>query len=62
MLRFRQRQSSPTPKVPVFFKIWFAFVALITISIFGLVIYTLFNPELIGEFFGRVVAGFKGAQ
>jgi hypothetical protein len=62
MLRFRHHQPLPTPGVPMFFKIWFAVVALITISIFGLVIYTLFNPELIGEFFGRVVAGFKGAQ
>lgn len=59
MLRNRF-QHSHVPGIPVFFKLWFAFVALMAISIFGLVIYTLFNPELIGEFFGRMVAGFQG--
>jgi uncharacterized membrane protein len=46
--------------IPVFFKLWFAFVALLALSIIGFVIFTLFNPELIGEFFGRIVSGFQG--
>jgi hypothetical protein len=44
-----------------FILIWFVFVLTLIVSVFVAFGYTLFHPELIGQFFGRIVAGFNGA-
>jgi hypothetical protein len=45
-----------------FIKFFFILVLGLTLLGIGFQIFLILNPELIGEFFGRVVAGFKGAQ
>jgi len=49
--------------MPLFFKLWFAFVILVVLSIWALVIsagYTvLSNPAAVGQFAGEIVSGFN---
>lgn len=59
MFQSKYRSQSSFPSIPPFFKLWFAFVALMAISIIGLHVYVLFNPEVIGTFLGEIFNGFK---
>lgn len=51
------------PRIPLFFKLWFGFVAILAVSIiaayvwFGIAI--LNNPSAVGQFAGEIVSGFK---
>jgi hypothetical protein len=50
------------PGIPIFFKLWFAFVALIAISIMGATVYAGVSvlqagPEGIGKAIGSVIKG-----
>lgn len=49
--------------MPLFFKLWFAFVAILVASIFGGVIYVFVSvgsdPAVIGRIAGEMVSGFK---
>ena len=42
--------------------LWIAFVASLVIGGLALVGYGLFHPEVIGEFVGRIVAGFEAGR
>lgn len=48
--------------IPLFFKLWFAFVATLVIGIFALVGFTLYtvasDPAVIGRFVGEVQQGY----
>lgn len=57
--KYRSESSLSEILTEVFFKLWFAFVALMIISIIGLHVYVLFNPEVIGTFLGEIFNGFK---
>ena len=50
-------------EMPLFFKLWFAFiicVIILTFSTAGYVIYSAISgPEVVGQFFGRIVSGFE---
>jgi hypothetical protein len=59
MFQSKYRSKPSSPSIPPFFKLWFAFVALMAISIIGLQVYVLFNPEVIGTFLGEIVKGFN---
>jgi hypothetical protein len=48
-------------RMRTFTLIWFGFIAVVILTVFAVFGYTLFHPELIGEFFGRIVRGFNGA-
>lgn len=49
--------------IPVFFKLWFAFVALLALTIIGGTAYAVVTiatqPELLGQAAGKVVSGFR---
>jgi hypothetical protein len=49
-------------RMRTFIKFFFILVLTGIVVSIGFQIFLFFNPELIGEFFGRVVAGFKGVQ
>ena len=50
-------------KTPLFFKVWFAFVAILALSIIGVAGFGVFSiasdPAVIGRIAGQVVSGFK---
>lgn len=53
---------------PLFFKLWFAFVALVTVGLVALmvagvieIVSLLSDPQAIGTYFGEVTKGFNGA-
>lgn len=50
-------------KMPLFFKLWFAFVGTLVLLVFfsiGVVFYTAAtNPAKIGQFVGEIVSGYK---
>ena len=48
--------------IPIFFKLWFAFVAAMALSIFVATVYVLAHPAYIGEYVGQMVQGFHQAQ
>jgi hypothetical protein len=54
------------PRIPIFFKLWFAFLALIAVSSFAFVAWIALtiagDPGSIGRFFGQVAAGFSEAS
>lgn len=47
---------------PLFFKLWFAFCVLLGLSIMAATVAILLNPEWIGEFVGRILAGFQSVN
>lgn len=51
------------PRFPLFFKLWFAFVAILALSIIGLTIWGGFqvvnDPAAIGRVAGQIVSGFQ---
>lgn len=49
------------PRVPLFFRLWFAFCALLALLIATATVNILLHPEWIGGFVGRVVAGYSQA-
>ena len=40
--------------------IWFVFLFLLIVTVFLGMGYVAFHPQLIGEFFGHIVAGYEG--
>lgn len=50
-------------KIPLFFKLWFGFVATLVLCIFGVVgfmFYTVItDPASVGRFTGEIVSGFN---
>lgn len=56
----------PRPRIPLFFKLWFAFVALMAISILGLIVYVVVSvasdPAMLGRIAGEVISGFNEAS
>lgn len=46
-------------RIPLFFRLWFAFCAVLALSIFVATIAVLLNPQWIGEFAGQIVHGFN---
>lgn len=61
----RQKLLKP-PEIPLFFKLWFLFVAIVMVAIiFGFIamlIVGLQEPAAIGRFLGEIVAGFEEAR
>lgn len=57
------RKSEFDMSMPLFFKLWFAFVAILAVSIivasvwFGAALLT--NPQIVGQWVGGVVTGFQ---
>ena len=49
------------PGIPVFFRLWFAFCAILALTIAAATVNILLHPEWIGEFVGRVVTGYSQA-
>jgi len=49
-------------EMPLFFKIWFAFVVFLVLAIFSAAGYTILHPEMIGAFFGHIVHGFNTSR
>lgn len=47
------------PGIPIFFRLWFAFVALLAISIMVATVTVLLNPQWIGSFVGQIVTGYQ---
>ena len=49
--------------MPLFFRLWFAFVILVVLSIWALVVYAgytvISNPAAVGQFAGEIVSGFN---
>lgn len=48
--------------IPLFFKLWFAFVGILALSIIIGTVYTILHPEMIGAFFGHIVHGFNTSR
>lgn len=44
------------------FNVLFAIVSVIILFVIALTFYTLFNPEVIGEFAGEIIKGFKSTS
>lgn len=64
--RFPSRPNRARSGIPIFFKFWFGFVALLAVSIIGLYIFIAVqavsmvdDPEAIGSFVGEIVKGFN---
>lgn len=49
-------------RMRTFIKFFFILVLGLTLLGIGFQIFLILNPELIGEFFGRIVSGFQGAK
>lgn len=53
-------------RIPVFFKLWFAFVMLLALVIIGGQIWLgatiLTSPDTVGRFIGEIVDGFEDAR
>ena len=54
--------------IPLFFKLWFGFIALVVVSVFALVVFigieaasVASDPEAMGNYVGEVVKGFNEA-
>lgn len=64
----RTRQNIPNrPTTPLFFKVWFAFIALLIATIFGGVFYVIVlaishGPEGIGREVGHFLRGIEEGQ
>lgn len=52
--------------IPFFFKLWFAFVAILALTIMAGSLYFIYvlvsNPEAIGEYVGLIAKGFSQVQ
>jgi hypothetical protein len=64
MIRKQQQPLGELPKIPLFFKIWFVFVALLCATVFAGVALTVINvlnagPEGIGQAAGAFVRAFN---
>jgi hypothetical protein len=62
-----RRNIHSRPGIPLFFKLWFAFVALLALSIIGGVAYVLVSvashgPEGLGREVGHFLRGIKEGQ
>ena len=62
-----RRDIHSRPGIPLFFKLWFAFVALLALTIIGGVAYVLVSvashgPEGIGREVGRFIRGIEDGQ
>jgi len=54
------------PRIPLFFKLWFGFVALLALSILAGMIYVVVtvgsDPAILGRMVGEIVSGFREAS
>ena len=64
--RFPSRPTRARSGIPIFFKLWFAFVAVLVMSVFGFYIFVAVqavsmadDPEAIGSYVGEIVKGFN---
>jgi hypothetical protein len=58
------RHNNPfEPRIPLFFKLGFAFVALFALSIIGTAVYVLIavgsDPAILGRIAGEIMSGFR---
>lgn len=55
-----------TPRIPLFFKLWFGFVALLVLSILGVAIYVGVSvgsdPAVLGRIAGEIASAFREAS
>jgi hypothetical protein len=56
------------PKLPLFFKIWFGFIAALVLTVFGVVGFMFYtaatlagDPEAIGSYIGKIQSGYERA-
>ena len=65
MFKPRNTYKSTDSGIPLFFKLWFAFCAILALSIFALALYLLYtvaaDPQGLGRFLGEIVQGYSSA-